>query len=929
MTWPVDFDDKRIDLHVEDRIGASDAERQMATAQEVLKRLRRQPGVILADEVGMGKTFVALAVAASVAWAERGRRPVVVMVPSSLSSKWPTDLEVFRERCLHWDDDKGGASLTYGVARRGVEFFRFLDDSRATRKHIIFLTHGALSRSLQDPWTRLAILKWALTPARFKKQREAFPRFAAAILRQKGRFGEEELYRRLMKTQPGRWQDIVNEYARDDQQLTDDPVPEAIVRVLKKRKVRLTDLREGLWALPLRKSDYLDERILEVRKRLVATMQDVWQHALVEAKVRSPLLILDEAHHLKNPSTKLASLFVEDESRADMEQVSGALSDAFERMLFLTATPFQLGHEELLRVLDRFQGVRWDKRTIPTTLEDFERQMGKLSRVLNETYATTTWLDDKWSALKPEDIRLNGEVFDDVEAWWRRLKETGIREMPERVKLVLQSYGAAREKIREAEKVLRPWVVRHRRPRQLPGVELPRRLRFNGAGIETEEEGTLEGLGIRDQSVLPFLLAARSQSILMRMPTRDVEKVAGRATFAEGLASSYEAFLETRKRSEGGGNGELVDEDAADGEGVDVGLGRDRALRWYLDQLRATLPGQEAYAEHPKIQATVRRVLELWKQGEKVLVFCHFRATGRALERHLSSAFAAYFLGEVARRTGCKLEDAERRLENLQAAYNPERSVRAEFEAVMTRIVSDYPELDEDEGKRVTKAARSLVRTPSFLVRYFPLEVGRRQAGAFERAIKETDASGLSLENKLRDFVGFLARRCSGEERGQYLDAVTTIRLGGGNVKLVNGGTPRETRQNLMLTFNSPFFPEVLVASAVLAEGVDLHRNCRYVIHHDLCWNPSTLEQRTGRVDRIHAKAERVGQPIHVYLPYLAGTQDEKMFRVVRDRERWFQVIMGEMYRVDEVWSENIAQRIPLPEAAARELAFRLEVWQG
>ena len=93
-----------------------------------------------------------------------------------------------------------------------------------------------------------------------------------------------------------------------------------------------------------------------------------------------------------------------------------------------------------------------------------------------------------------------------------------------------------------------------------------------------------------------------------------------------------------------------------------------------------------------------------------------------------------------------------------------------------------------------------------------------------------------------------------------------------------------------------------------------------------LCWNPSTLEQRTGRVDRINAKAERVKQPLHVYLPYLAGTQDEKMYRVVRDRERWFQVIMGEEYRVDETWANAVEQRVLLPERAARELAFRLEV---
>jgi superfamily II DNA/RNA helicase len=128
-----------------------------------------------------------------------------------------------------------------------------------------------------------------------------------------------------------------------------------------------------------------------------------------------------------------------------------------------------------------------------------------------------------------------------------------------------------------------------------------------------------------------------------------------------------------------------------------------------------------------------------------------------------------------------------------------------------------------------------------------------------------------------------------------------------------------------MLTFNSPFFPEVLIASSVMAEGVDLHRFCRYVIHHDLCWNPSTLEQRTGRIDRIGAKAEQCNQPIRLYLPYLAETQDEKMYRVVMDRERWFSVVMGESYRVDARTTDKQAERIPLPESLARELAFRLE----
>ncbi len=65
MTWPVPFRARRISLRPKDskRISREDADRQSATVKEILRRLERQPGLVLADEVGMGKTFVALAVA--------------------------------------------------------------------------------------------------------------------------------------------------------------------------------------------------------------------------------------------------------------------------------------------------------------------------------------------------------------------------------------------------------------------------------------------------------------------------------------------------------------------------------------------------------------------------------------------------------------------------------------------------------------------------------------------------------------------------------------------------------------------------------------------------------------------------------------------------------------------------------------------------
>jgi hypothetical protein len=79
-------------------------------------------------------------------------------------------------------------------------------------------------------------------------------------------------------------------------------------------------------------------------------------------------------------------------------------------------------------------------------------------------------------------------------------------------------------------------------------------------------------------------------------------------------------------------------------------------------------------------------------------------------------------------------------------------------------------------------------------------------------------------------------------------------------------------------------------------------------------------------VDRIGAKNEKCGKPIMIYMPYISETQDEKMYRVVTERERWFNIIMGEKYKVDAFNTDKYSQRIPLPEELSNELSFNLAI---
>jgi hypothetical protein len=283
---------------------------------------------------------------------------------------------------------------------------------------------------------------------------------------------------------------------------------------------------------------------------------------------------------------------------------------------------------------------------------------------------------------------------------------------------------------------------------------------------------------------------------------------------------------------------------------------------------------------------------------------------------------------------------------------NPESLGRKAVDAALEDMIgANAAELSNagfslDQKKQLTKVIRKFLRVPTTLVRCFPIaEIDSITPDkAVQLTLDYVDGSGLSWRRKVNDFISFLTDACSKDERTMYLDAAKRTQTGGirveaddgddlapdeksvvlANVQMATGATSREARSRLMRAFNTPFFPDILVCSQVMGEGVDLQRFCRHVIHHDLDWNPSTIEQRTGRIDRLGCKAEGV-QPILVYLPYLAGTADERQFRVMSEREQWFRVVMGQD-EVSQLITPDFSCAISLPDAISNELSFQLGI---
>lgn len=178
-------------------------------------------------------------------------------------------------------------------------------------------------------------------------------------------------------------------------------------------------------------------------------------------------------------------------------------------------------------------------------------------------------------------------------------------------------------------------------------------------------------------------------------------------------------------------------------------------------------------------------------------------------------------------------------------------------------------------------------------------------------------------------------------------------------VKRLTGSVTGDARLKICDAFNSPLPPDVLICTSVGAEGIDLHRYCRHVIHHDIPWNPASLEQKTGRIDRVNSLAERlnidtekVEHFINVGIPFLGNNYDQYQYDVLVERAQKFEVLFGDpeiledlnshmdkmekesfsddkVEDVEEEQSEHYDISRPLPESLIKYLSIDLSCHRG
>jgi superfamily II DNA or RNA helicase len=137
--------------------------------------------------------------------------------------------------------------------------------------------------------------------------------------------------------------------------------------------------------------------------------------------------------------------------------------------------------------------------------------------------------------------------------------------------------------------------------------------------------------------------------------------------------------------------------------------------------------------------------------------------------------------------------------------------------------------------------------------------LGDEERATLDSAITAADEA-TRQPGKLRALVSLL---CRSRERAivftEYRDTLDMLErelARHASLAVLHGSLARSERLAALTRFESGQ-ARVLIATDVAAEGLNLQRSCRLVVHVELPWSPTRLDQRNGRVDRI-GQARRV-----------------------------------------------------------------------
>jgi superfamily II DNA or RNA helicase len=254
---------------------------------------------------------------------------------------------------------------------------------------------------------------------------------------------------------------------------------------------------------------------------------------------------------------------------------------------------------------------------------------------------------------------------------------------------------------------------------------------------------------------------------------------------------------------------------------------------------------------------------------------------------------------DAARRNVQREIDDDREAQSREA--NAAGVVGAWMKAVAADLQTEIAALDNAIARLGLDLGRNEIieQTPSFDVRVDAL------FALVERLLREGKAwrsdERLLVFTEYKTTLDYLARRL--RERYEPSRILTLF-----------GGMDEIDRDVVKLAFNDVGHSvRILLATDAAAEGLNLQRTARVILHFDCPWNPSKIEQRNGRIDRH-------GQARDVTVHHFVSDQDQDL-RFLSHLLRKADEIREDLGSANELFDEAAHRRLingePLAEVQA------------
>jgi ATP-dependent helicase HepA len=271
----------------------------------------------------------------------------------------------------------------------------------------------------------------------------------------------------------------------------------------------------------------------------------------------------------------------------------------------------------------------------------------------------------------------------------------------------------------------------------------------------------------------------------------------------------------------------------------------------------------------------------------------------------------------------------ERRLHRLDIAFEAEQA--ALHREVQDALHAALKAGTLPQGAPLAQLLRRLDSSPPALAKALEARTEPALKGLAKRAAATAgiskDAKLRVLRDKLRDLDrtergGKVLVFTESRETLEYL--VAELSREGNSPLWYHGDLATIERDRMVARFRDPEGPRVMISTEAGGEGRNF-QFCHALVHYDLPWSPSAIEQRIGRLDRVGQT-----RPVDIYVMRPAGTLAAKVVDLFADDVQVFTQTVGGLDAVlEEVEGEILRLAATGGEQAWRTFAAKLSAGVG